>query len=114
MNKMNKMNKMKILAVGAIISSILLSGCGNSWEMTKKNIASDMGTLKRDVVVYDSWTKETLWKYSGEIYLDSSSTPGNISIVYKDGRGKIRKNDFLGQHIAVVMKEIVELTEASR
>lgn len=83
-----------------------LTGCGNSWEVAKKEINSNLGDLKRDVKVYDSLSKETLWEYVGDVYLTDSSSPGDITIIYRDSRGKVRKNDFIGTHIAISMREV--------
>lgn len=88
--------------------SVFLTGCGNSWEVTKKEINSDLGDLKRDVKVYDSISKEVLWEYSGDVYLTDASSPGNITIIYRDNRGKVRKNDFIGTHIAISMREVID------
>lgn len=95
--------------INKIITSIavcyILCGCGNSWEITKKNFKSNYGDVSRRIVVYDSFTSKTLWDYIGEIYVDDTSCPGNLTVVYRDARGKIRKNDFMGQHIQMYMFE---------
>ena len=44
---------MKTLMI-AIMGCLLLSGCGNDWEMTKKNFKSNYSELPRKVVVYSS------------------------------------------------------------
>lgn len=98
------MNINKIMASMAVCC--ILCGCGNSWEITKKNPKSNYGDVPRHIVVYDSFTSKTLWDYTGEIYVDDTSRPGNLSVVYRDARGKIRKNDFMGQHIQMYMFEV--------
>ena len=85
-----------------------LTGCGNSWEVAKKEINSDLGDLKRAVKVYDSRSKDVLWEYVGDVYLTDSSSPGNITIIYRDSRGEVRKNDFVGMHIAISMLEVAD------
>lgn len=85
-----------------------LAGCGNSWEVTKKEMKSDLGDLKREVKVYDSLSKETLWEYTGDVYLTKDSGVGNITIIYRDSRGKVRKNDFMGTHVAISMHEVAD------
>lgn len=96
----------KILAAaGLVCVSLFAAGCGNGWELTKKNFKSDYSELYRTIKVYDSFTKDVLWEYTGVMYLSDASKPGNVSIVYKKA-GKYYKNDFVGQHIQVVLTEI--------
>lgn len=53
------------LAVGVIMVS--LAGCGQSWERTKKNIASEYGGgLSRTVTVYDQ-QGNSIKTYEGNI-----------------------------------------------
>lgn len=94
---------MKILMI-VIMGCLLLSGCGNDWEMTKKNFKSNYSELPRKVVVYDSFKDEPIWEFTGIVYMDGTSTPGNVSIVYKKD-GEYYKNDFVGQHLNVYMIE---------
>lgn len=94
---------MKMLIIG-IIGCLLLSGCGNRWEMTKKNFKSNYSELPRKVVVYDSFKAEPIWEFTGIVYMSGDSKPGNVSLVHKKN-GKIYKNDFVGQHINVYMIE---------
>lgn len=97
------MNIKKILYI--LSFTLLISGCGNDWEVTKKNWNSDFGDLTRHVKVYDSISKEVLWEYTGDVYLRECGT-GNYSIIYRDSRGKVRKNDFVGNHIGISMQEV--------
>lgn len=98
---------MKNLLFG-IVASALVAGCGNSWEMTKKNFRSNYIDLKREVVVYDSVSGKELWRFTGVVYLSDASKPGNLSFVYKDNRGEYRKVDFLGYIVTASMKEVSE------
>ena len=98
----------KIIIPVVIASVAFLSGCGNSWEVTKKNWNSDFGDLQRHVKVYDSFTKETVWEYTGDVYLTDDSGPGDLTIIYRDSKGKVRKNDFCGQHIQAVLMEVAD------
>ena len=94
---------MKTLMI-AIMSCLLLSGCDNGWEMTKKNFKSNYSELPRKVVVYDSFKAEPIWEFTGIVYMSDTSCVGNVSIIYKKG-GKYYKNDFVGHHINVYMIE---------
>lgn len=87
------------------LAAALLASCGNSWEMTKKNFQSDYGELAREITVYDSLTGETLWEYSGVGYIAEGSANGNLSIMFHDDAGVIRKADFIGNAIAVMAVE---------
>lgn len=98
---------MRIKTILCVLSfTLLVSGCGNDWEVTKKNWNSDFGDLTRHVKVYDSISKEVLWEYTGDVYLRDSGNSGNYSIIYRDSKGKVRKNDFIGNHIGIVMQEV--------
>lgn len=92
----------------SIAALSLVVGCGNNWEMTKKNFKSDYTSLKREVVVYDSMCGKELWRFTGVVYLSDRSRPGNTSFVYKDNSGEYKKMDFLGHAISVSMKEVAE------
>ena len=94
---------MKTLMI-AIIGCLLLSGCGNGWEITKKNFKSNYSELPRKVVVYDSFKAEPIWEFTGIVYMSDTSCVGNVSIIYKKG-GEYYKNDFVGRHINVYMIE---------
>lgn len=97
----------KLIILSAVAACALLSGCGNSWEVTKKSINSDFGDLVRHVKVYDSRTKETIWTHTGPVYVTDKSEPGNITLIYRDASGKFRKNDFIGENLSIVMLEAV-------
>ena len=94
---------MKTLMI-AIMGFLLLSGCGNGWEITKKNFKSNYSELPRKVVVYDSFKAEPIWEFTGIVYMSDTSCVGNVSIIYKKG-GEYYKNDFVGHHINVYMIE---------
>ena len=94
---------MKTLMI-AIMGCLLLSGCGNGWEITKKNFKSNYSELPRKVVVYDSFKAEPIWEFTGIVYMSDDSREGNVSIIYKKGR-EYYKNDFVGHHINVYMIE---------
>lgn len=94
---------MKTLMI-VIMGCLLLSGCGNGWEMFKKNFKSNFSELPRTVVVYDSFKAEPIWEFTGIVYMDYDSTQGNVSIVFKKD-GRYYKNDFIGNHINVYMVE---------
>lgn len=84
----------------------LLCGCGNDWEITKKNFKSDFGDLPRHVIVYDSWANKVLWEYTGDVYLRNGGN-GNYSLLYRDDDGRVRKNDYVGNHLCISLEEIV-------
>ena len=94
---------MKTLMI-AIMGCLLLSGCGNGWEMTKKNFKSNYSELPRKVVVYDSFKTKPIWEFTGIVYMSDDSRVGNVSIIYKKG-GEYYKNDFIGQHLIISMIE---------
>lgn len=99
----------KLFALMCLVFGIV--GCGNDWEVTKKNFVSDYGDLERHVVVYDSWANKVLWEYTGNIYLRDIGD-SKFTLVYRDERGKVRKNDFFGGHLAIMMEEMTpELRE---
>ena len=103
---------MKKLVALALLSFGLL-GCGNGWEITKKNIRSDLGNLRRHVVVYDSLAKKKVWEYVGVVYLsdNGSDSRGNYAFIYYDTNGMSRKNDFIGVHLTVSMREMTSEIE---
>ena len=94
---------MKTLMI-VIMGCLLLSGCGNRREITKKNFKSNYSELPRKVVVYDSFKAEPIWEFTGIVYMSDTSCSGNVSIIFKKG-GKYYKNDFVGHHINVYMIE---------
>ena len=94
---------MKTLMI-AIMGCLLLSGCGNGWEITKKNFKSNYSELPRKVVVYDSFKAEPIWEFTGIVYMSDTSCSGNVSIIFKKD-GEYYKNDFVGHHINVCMIE---------
>lgn len=77
---------------------------GNSGKIFKKELISNYGTLVRKVEVYDSWSNKVIWEYIGEVYL--SGGKGNYTIMYKAANGDMLKNDFVGEHVVVTMKEV--------
>lgn len=96
--------EMKRLIIPAMTA--LLCGCWNSWEIKKKDWASDFSSLKREVIVYDSMCGKELWHFTGEVYVKDCSKQGDISVVYRDENGRAYKNDFLGRHIAISLQEV--------
>lgn len=98
-----KRKTMKIIALLVLV--LMLASCGNSWELTKKNLASDYTELERSVTVYDSLTEAVLWTFSGVCYI-SDSGPGDISIIFYDEAGKTKKADFIGRTISVTAIEL--------
>ena len=100
------MKTIKIMSL--VLMGLALSGCGNSWEMTKKNWSSDLSDLPRRVTIWDSLTGETVWTFEGPVYLSDHSSPGNLSIIYRDSNGKLRKNDYVGQHLAISLEEVAK------
>lgn len=93
----------KLIAI--VLVALTVCGCGNDWEVTKKNFVSDFGDLERHVVVYDSWANKVLWEYTGNVYLRDAGG-SNFTLVYRDRYGKVRKNDFIGSHLAIMMEEM--------
>lgn len=89
----------KIIAV--ILSAVVLTGCGEHWEKTKKNIRSDWGGgLRRHVVVKDL-KGETIWEYTGRCYINGTSTAGDVTIMFKSSDGESRKADFIGHGFSI-------------
>lgn len=88
---------------GILFCILMISGCGNSWEMTKKNYQSDYGELRREITIVNSFTGEIIWKYDGITYIQNSSE-GDISILFYEN-GKPKKADFIGQGLIATIIE---------
>lgn len=59
-----------------------------------KNVKSNLSSLERDVLVVNSFTGDTLFKFSGPCYFNTDRN-GNVYLIYeKDGRS--RKADWMG------------------
>lgn len=103
---MDIMKSIKMAAV-SIALACLAAGCGKGWEQTKKNFSSSFGSLNRRVVVYDSLARTNLWEFTGEVWVDEMSTPGDVCIIWTDpDTGRNYKNDYLGRHISVAIQEV--------
>lgn len=95
----------KIIAIIAIVFIAFgFTGC-NSCTQQFKNLESDLAELERDIVVLNSFTGDTVFKYSGPCYIDGASSAGDITIIYRSNRGKSKKADFLGSHIIFIAVE---------
>ena len=103
---------LSIVTVVAILFSAI--GCGNNWRITAKNMMSNYDELPRHVLVYDSMSKKTLWDYTGPVYARVyKERPGNFTILYKKN-GKLFKNDYIGNHLNLILEEVDNATGNAR
>ena len=94
----------RIITAMALTACIYtLSGC-NSCTQTMKNIESDFAELDRDVTVLNAITGDTIFSYSGPCYIDGSANPGDVTLLYYQGK-KAKKADFIGHHIMFIATE---------
>lgn len=102
-----------ILSVGLVAFMVLvgLAGCyefvyGNSGVKFKKDVQSNYSSLERDVVVVNSFTGDTLFKYSGPCYFTTEGREYNkgIALIYEQN-GKTLKANFAGQNIVFIAVE---------
>lgn len=91
----------KMLFVLSLV--LMMSGCGKSWEMQKKNFESDYGELNREIIIRNSFTGQIIWQYEGVTYLRNTSD-GDISILFYEN-GHPKKADFIGQGINAIIIE---------
>lgn len=95
----------KLIAIIAIVFCMFgFTGC-NSCTQQIKNLESDFSELDRDIVVLNSFTGDTVFKYSGPCYIDGNSNAGDITIIYRQNGKKAKKADFIGSHIIFVAVE---------
>jgi hypothetical protein len=88
---------------GATVTVSTLHGC-NSCVHTYKNLESNYGELERDITVMNSFTGDTIFKYSGPCYFDTDSGTGNISLIYKVN-GSSKKADFIGNFVFTAIEK---------
>ena len=102
-----------ILSVGLVAFMVLVgfAGCyefvyGNSGVKFKKDVQSNYSSLERDVVVVNSFTGDTLFKYSGPCYFTTEGREYNkgIALIYEQN-GKTLKANFAGQNIVFIAVE---------
>ena len=102
-----------ILSIGLMLLVVLFGFagcyefvCGNSGVKLKKDVQSDFGSLERDVVVVNSFTGDTLFKYSGPCYFTTEGREFNkgIVLIYEQN-GKTLKANFAGQNIVFIAVE---------
>ena len=92
-------NTLRALLIVTMLSLILMlfTSCGMGWQNFKKDFKSDIGGgLSRLITVSNMLTSEVVWEYEGVAYIDDSSTSGDVTIVYYDKFGSIKKADFIG------------------
>ena len=94
------------LIIVAVLLLILITSCGASWEQTKKDWKANVGGgLNRKIIVTNQLTNEIIWEHEGKSYIDSSSSPGDITIIYYEG-DESRKADFIGNFYGVSSIEL--------
>lgn len=87
----------------AIVSVSTLQGC-NGCVHTFKNIASNVTDLDRDITVMNSFTGDTIFKYSGPCYFDTDSGTGNTTLIFKVN-GSSKKADFIGNFVFTAVEK---------
>lgn len=106
-------NLFAIAAIGLVALMVLVgfAGCyefvyGNSGVKFKKDVQSNYSSLDRDVVVVNSFTGDTLFKYSGPCYFTTEGREFNkgIALIYEQN-GKTLKANFVGQNIVFIAVE---------
>ncbi len=95
----------KLIAVIAVAICMFGFKDCNSRTQQIKNLESDFAELDRDIVVLNSFTGDTVFKYSGPCYIDRYSDAGDITIIYRPNGKKAKKADFLGSHVIFVAVE---------
>ena len=87
----------KVIVVVVLLVIVSLTSCGMGWENFKKDYKSNFGGgLERVITVKNMYTGELVWEYEGVAYIDGESSSGDVTIVYYDNHGKIKKADFIG------------------
>jgi len=109
-SRMDLIDWIKVIAGGifvlVVLLGIVMSFTGNNFQIWKKNLQTNYGDgLDRNVVVSNAVTGETLWTYSGKCYVDDSSEPGDLTVIYYDNEGNVKKADFIGNMINLSMTE---------
>lgn len=98
--------KKSLIVVLMLAALLMLSSCGMAWQEWKKDFKSDVGGgLPRDITVVNMYTDEVIWEYSGVAYIDSESTSGDITVIYRDQNGVVKKADFIGLFYGMHMFE---------
>lgn len=86
-----------MLSLMLMFMLMLFTSCGMGWQNFKKDFKSDIGGgLSRSITVSNMLTSDVVWEYEGVAYIDDSSTSGDVTIVYYDKFGSIKKADFIG------------------
>lgn len=86
--------KNKIITATITASLTIITGC-NSFTAFTKNLESDFGELERNIVVINSFSGDTLFKYSGPCFINNDSANNSVTLLYYEG-GKPKKADWLG------------------
>jgi uncharacterized lipoprotein YehR (DUF1307 family) len=99
--------KKVIVMLFVLFIALTLTSCGASWEQTKKNWKSDYdGGIDREITVVNMRTGELVWSYTGKCYIDSTSTAGDITVIYYDEMGMSKKADFIGSYYGLTAIEL--------
>jgi len=82
------------------------TSCGMGWQNFTKDVGSDLGGgLVRTIVVENLYTGEVKWTYSGKAYIKDGSSPGDVTIIYRNSDGDLKKYDVIGQWYGVTSNE---------
>lgn len=99
------MKKVFVIVLIVLMSSMVVS-CAK-WEQIKKNWSSNAsGGLNRHVKVTNMFTGDLVWENIGKSYIDGSSEPGDVAVIFYDEAGNSKKADFIGNFYGV---ESIEL-----
>lgn len=86
--------KITLVAIVIVVLVVAVAFAGNKGTRAIKNIQSNYANLDRDVLVINSFTGDTLFKYSGPCYFDTERG-GAVSLIY-ERNGKQFKADWAG------------------
>lgn len=75
----------------------------NSWKTTAKNIASEFSLMDRTIKIYNSYTGEIVWEYSGNCYISGNSSD-DVSIIYYTN-GISKKMNIINSGFFVLVNE---------
>lgn len=98
------MKKIIPIAIVLILTLTSFVSCGNSWEITKKNLASNYTELPRRITVTDLDGND-VWNFEGVAYISDDSSVGDVTIIYQTDMG-LKKIDFIGIGFNVMAVEL--------
>lgn len=85
-----------------LIFMVFIISC-NSWKTTAKNIASEFSLMDRTIKIYNSYTGEIVWEYSGNCYISGNSSD-DVSIIYYTN-GISKKMNIINSGFFVLVNE---------